>query len=124
MTTLLIVDDDRTNRMRLALIVRSLEYHALFASDGSRALIMLEDNPGIDIVITDWEMPVMDGPALIRALRDAGNPVPVLVYSAFRSISELTALLKRGADYFLPYPVSREDLADYIARSKVKPAIA
>jgi sigma-B regulation protein RsbU (phosphoserine phosphatase) len=121
MMTLLIVDDDRTNRLRLAQMSRSLGHFALSASDGSRALAMLEDNPGIDMVITDWQMPVMDGPALIRALREAGNPVPVLAYSAYRSINEVAGLLKLGADYFLAYPVSRGELSEYLERFRIQP---
>lgn len=116
MTTLLIVDDDRTNRLRLAQMSRFLGYQPMLASDGARALTVLEDNPDIDIVITDWQMPVMDGPALIRALRESGNQVPLLVYSAYRSVQEVTALLKQGADYFLPYPVPIEELSEYVAR--------
>jgi CheY-like chemotaxis protein len=117
---LLIVDDDRTNRLRMAQVTRSLGHIPLLASDGARALTILEDNPGIDLVITDCQMPVMDGPALIRALREAGNPVPLLVYSAYRSIEEVSALLDKGADYFLPYPVSGESLAVYVDRILVR----
>lgn len=116
MATLLIVDDDRSNRTRLEQITRSLGYHLVMASDGARALTVLEDNPGIKCVVTDWQMPVMDGPGLIRALRASGNPVPVLVYSAFRSIGEVAGLLEQGATGFLPYPVTREALAEYVER--------
>lgn len=116
MPTLLIADDDRTNRMRLAQVVRSLGYHPVLASDGARALAILEDNPDIACVVTDWQMPVLDGPGLIRSLRDAGNSVPVLVYSAYRSVSEVGALLEQGATGFLPYPVPREALGEYVER--------
>lgn len=116
MATLLIADDDRANRMRLAQVARSLGYHAVLASDGARALAVIEDNPDITCVVTDWQMPALDGPALIRALRASGNPVPVLVYSAFRSISEVAGLLEQGATGFLPYPVPREALGEYVER--------
>lgn len=116
MATLLIVDDDRTNRMRLAQVARSLGYNSVLASDGARALTVIEDNPEIACVVTDWQMPGLDGPGLIRALRAAENPLPVLVYSAFRSISEVAGLLEEGATGFLPYPVPREVLGEYMER--------
>lgn len=116
MATLLIADDDRTSRMRLAQMAKSLGYHAVLASDGARALAILEDNPDIACVVTDWQMPGLDGPGLIRALRASGNAVPALVYSAFRSIGEVAALLEQGATGFLPYPVPREALAEYVER--------
>jgi CheY-like chemotaxis protein len=116
MATLLIVDDDKTSRMRLAQMVRSLGYHSVLASDGARALAVLEDNPEIACVVTDWQMPVLDGPGLIRSLRAAGHAVPVLVFSAFRSIGEVAALLEQGATGFLPYPVPRDVLGEYVER--------
>ena len=116
MATLLIVDDDRASRLRLAQLARSLGYHAIMASDGARALIMLEDNPDILCVITDWQMPCLDGPGLIRSLRASENAVPILVYSAYRSIGEVAGLLELGANGFLPYPVPAEALAEYMER--------
>lgn len=116
MATLLIVDDEKINRMRLTQVARSLGYQTILASDGARALTVLQDNPDIVCVITDWQMPVVDGPALIREIRGAGKTIPILVYSAYRSISEVSLLLEQGADGFLPYPVPRDTLAEYMER--------
>lgn len=116
MATLLIADDDRANRMRLSQVARSLGYHVVLASDGARALAVFRDNPDIACVITDWQMPNLDGPGLIASLREDGHPVPVLVYSAYRTIGEVGGLLEKGATGFLPYPVPREALAEYLGR--------
>ncbi len=124
MATLLIVDDERTNRMRLAQLARSLGFQPILAADGSRALTILEDNPDILCIVTDWQMPNLDGPGMIRALREAGREIPVLVYSAYRSIKEVGHLLEHGATGFLPYPVPRAALAEYMERFVLKDRMA
>jgi FixJ family two-component response regulator len=61
-------------------------------------------------------MPNLDGPGLIVKLREIGCILPVLVYSAYRSVKEIAALLNEGADAFLSYPISRENIGEYLER--------
>jgi CheY-like chemotaxis protein len=116
MAKILIVDDERTNRIRLTKIVESLGFNVILASDGLKALSVLEDNPEIKCVVTDCQMPNLDGPGLISKIRDNGGVLPILVYSAYRSVKEISALLDEGADAFLSYPVSRENIGEYLER--------
>ena len=116
MSTLLIVDDEITSRIRLAQLAMSLGYTTILASDGQRALAVLEDNPNVACVVTDCQMPNMDGPAMIVAIRAGGNKIPILVYSAYCRVTEVAALLDHGANGFLGYPVNRESLAEYLER--------
>lgn len=116
MPKLLIVDDDRINRMRLAQTAQSLGFTTVMASDGLRALAVLEDNPDIACVVTDCQMPGLDGPGLILRIRAVDADLPILVYSAFRTVKEVATLLEQGATGFLSYPVSRENLGEYLHR--------
>jgi CheY-like chemotaxis protein len=120
MDKLLIVDDVRMNRIRLAKIIDSLGYTAIHASDGLKAFSVLGDNPDIKCVITDYEMPNMNGPELIARIRSSGSELPILVYSAYRSVNEVSLLLEQGANGFLNYPVTRENLAEYVNRYLTK----
>lgn len=116
MRKLLIVDDAPTNRIRLGHLAISLGCEVVFASDGERALTLLEDNPGISCVVTDCQMPNLDGPAMIRRIRESGMTLPIFVYSAYRTVLEVSALLEVGATCFLSYPVEREILKEYLER--------
>ncbi|HKP96751.1 MAG TPA: response regulator [Fibrobacteria bacterium] len=116
MPKILIVDDDAVNRLRLSRIAQSLGYSTVLASDGARALNVLEDNPDLDAVVTDCQMPNLDGPGLIQALRARSDTRLVLVFSAYRSVREVAALLEQGANGFLTYPVTREQLGEYLQR--------
>lgn len=120
MKTILIVDDERTNRIRLSQIAQSLGYSAILASDGIKALSVLEDNPDIDCVVTDCQMPNLDGPGLVSRIRTGNTSLVILIYSAFRSVNEVASLLDQGANGFLNYPVTRENLGEYLNRYLTK----
>jgi CheY-like chemotaxis protein len=113
MLKILLADDSVTNRKLFSRIIHSLGYVPMLASDGARALQMLEDNPDIACVITDCQMPVLDGPGLIRAIRSGATPeVPVMIYSAFMGLKDVSGLLELGASRFLNYPLKREDVKE------------
>ena len=116
MKTILIVDDERTNRMRLAQIAHSLGFSTILASDGLKALSVLEDNPDIDCVVTDCQMPNLDGPGLASRIRSENAGLPILIYSAYLRVNEVASLLDQGANGFLNYPVTRENLGEYLNR--------
>jgi len=116
MKTILIVDDERTNRIRLAQIANSLGFSTILASDGLKALSVLEDNPDIDCVVTDCQMPNLDGPGLVSRIRTGNTKLLILIYSAYRSLNEISSLLEKGANAFLNYPVTRENLGEYLNR--------
>ena len=67
----LVVDDDRSIRRLMALMVAQDGYAALEAESGAEAIRLAEANP-IDLLVTDVEMPGMSGPDLIRALQQRG----------------------------------------------------
>jgi two-component system, chemotaxis family, chemotaxis protein CheY len=65
---ILTVDDSRTMREMVAMTLRGAGFHVIQADDGVNALKVLADNE-VDIIITDLNMPNMDGLQLVRALR-------------------------------------------------------
>jgi CheY-like chemotaxis protein len=120
MKKILLVDDERMNRIRLGTILESMGYSVTQASDGLIALTILTDNPDIKCVVTDCQMPNLDGPGLIARIRNNGSTFPIFVYSAYRSINEVAKLIDQGATAFLVYPVTEENIADYLNRYKSK----
>ena len=107
----LVVDDDPA---MLRMLCRWLEkggYSVRVASDGLQALAMIEAECP-DFVITDWEMPNMDGLELCRRVRDLDLPHYVFImFLTVKSASEsMIAGLEIGADEFLCKPVYQEEL--------------
>lgn len=107
----LVVDDDPAMLRMLCRWLEKAGYTARVASDGLQALSMIEaDCP--DFVITDWEMPNMDGLELCRRLRNLNLPHYVFImFLTVKSASEeMIAGLEIGADEFLCKPVYQEEL--------------
>ena len=106
---ILVVDDDRAVRDSLR---RSLEfngYEVHLASDGAEALAGIGAvNP--DAIVMDVMMPRLDGLEATRALRAAGNDVPILVLTARDAVSDRVDGLDAGADDYLIKPFALEEL--------------
>lgn len=78
--TLLIIDDAAPVRDATADMLRLMSYHVLIAENGAAGLAILQQQP-VDLVLLDTNMPVMDGPATLRAIREQGLTLPVIVAS-------------------------------------------
>jgi two-component system response regulator MprA len=99
----LVVDDDRAVRDSLR---RSLEfngYEVVLAGDGAEGLVAVgAQHP--DVVVIDVMMPRLDGIETTRALRTAGNDVPILVLTARDAVGDRVEGLDAGADDYLTKP--------------------
>jgi len=107
----LVVDDDPAMLRMISRWLEKAGYSVQVASDGLQALSMIEVNCP-DFLITDWEMPNMDGLELCRRLRDVNLPHYVFImFLTVKSASEeMIAGLEIGADEFLCKPVYQEEL--------------
>lgn len=109
---ILVIDDDQAVRDSLR---RSLEFNGFdvaLAADGAEALANLSSITP-DLLIADVMMPRLDGLEMTRALRSAGNDVPILVLTARDSVGDRVEGLDAGADDYLPKPF---DLQELLAR--------
>jgi two-component system, OmpR family, response regulator MprA len=105
----LVVDDDRAVRDSLR---RSLEfngYEVSLAGDGAEALASIAGRAP-DALVIDVMMPRLDGIETTRALRAAGNDLPILVLTALDSVGDRVEGLDAGADDYLTKPFALEEL--------------
>ena len=105
----LVVDDDRAVRESLR---RSLEfngYAVALAADGAEALASISGSAP-DVVVMDVMMPRLDGLEATRALRKAGNDVPILVLTARDAVGDRVEGLDAGADDYLTKPFALQEL--------------
>jgi two-component system response regulator MprA len=105
----LVVDDDRAVRESLR---RSLEfngYDVALAADGAEALAGIAA-AAPDVVVMDVMMPRLDGLETTRALRTAGNDLPILVLTARDAIGDRVEGLDAGADDYLTKPFALQEL--------------
>ena len=115
MRTILVVEDEWAIADWLQAMRDDAGYRVFTASNGKKALeVLAEHRP--DLLLTDFMMPVMDGPALIRAMRqDGSSNIPVVVLS---SLPEATVRDRvEGINGFLRKPFSEVDLLRMVSRS-------
>ncbi len=108
---ILIVDDDRV-QLRLLKSILSREGHeVLEAADGQAALALLQRNP-VRLVISDWMMPELDGPELIRRIRADDFPgyIYVILLTARDKQTDIVDGLEAGADDYLTKPFDPNEL--------------
>ena len=114
MSKILVVDDEPdlelliTQRFRRE--IRASEYHFQFARDGAEALRLIAADPGIELVLSDINMPVMDGLTLLADLARQSSDVRAVIVSAYGDMSNIRTAMNRGAFDFVTKPIDLSDL--------------
>jgi two-component system chemotaxis response regulator CheY len=100
--------------MILSRTLRELGYEVREAGDGREALATLGASPPADLVMADWNMPVMDGLELLRRIRSSPrlHSVPVVMVTTEAEIDQMTLALQAGATEYVMKPFTKEILAD------------
>jgi phosphoserine phosphatase RsbU/P len=111
----LVVDDEpdleSLIRQKFRREIRKNKYEFHFASDGSEALQVLAAEPAIELVLTDINMPRMDGLSLLSHLQDLNHPVlKAVIVSAYGDLDNIRTAMNRGAFDFLTKPIDLTDL--------------
>ena len=107
----LVVDDEPDIVRYLELVLRRLGYEPVGARDGEEAIQKALNDPP-DLILLDVMMPIMDGFAVCRALREreATRLVPVIIMTALQGVENRVKLLEHGADDVLTKPVDEREL--------------
>ena len=110
--TVLLVEDEDAVRAFGARALRNKGYNVLEAPSGEAALELLAGEAGtIDLLITDVVMPKLDGPALVREVRETRPDLPVIFISGYAEDSFRKRLGEDARIHFLPKPFSLKELA-------------
>jgi adenylate cyclase len=122
MTARILVVDDEPDVEALVLQkfrrqIRAGGISFLFAHDGVEALTALKTNGGIDLVVTDINMPRMDGLTLLQKLQGAEENVSTIVVSAYGDMANIRTAMNRGAFDFVTKPIDFVDLETTIAKT-------
>lgn len=117
--SLLVVEDNASNRMTIEAMLRRLGYSVLLAEDGKQALELLASHP-VDLVLMDIQMPVMDGMETTRIIRALENPtlaaVPIIAVTAHAMQGDRERFLAAGMDEYIAKPVRKVILAETLSR--------
>jgi len=112
----LVVDDEPNMRRVLEIMLRNAGHVVYGAANGREALVQLAAHP-VDLVLTDMRMPELDGMGLLRALREEGNQVPVIVITAHGTVQSAVEAMRFGASDYILRPFDLEALELAIERT-------
>jgi len=116
---ILIVDDDFINRKLLQALLRKypdMVRETVEAENGAEALTALRENDGINLVLLDIVMPVLDGKEFLKIFRSdsANSNIPVIVLTT--DDTQKSAIFELGADDFLLKPINEDELVSKIRK--------
>jgi len=104
------VDFELLIRQRFRRQIRAEEFAFRFAHHGEEALAVLREEPDIELLLLDINMPVMDGLTLLAELRARQSAVRAIIVSAYGDMANIRTAMNRGAFDFVTKPVDLNDL--------------
>lgn len=113
MTTILIVDDEKSMRDFLKILLTKEGYEVIVAGDGNQALTALGKNR-VDLVISDIKMPGMGGLELLAKVKDEADEIPVIMITAFASPNDAVQAMKSGAYDYISKPFNVDEIKSVI----------
>ncbi len=115
MTKILVADDEADLEMlikqKFRQKIREQQYEFVFAENGRDALEKLKLHQDVDIVLSDINMPEMDGLTLLSRLRESNPLIKSVIVSAYGDMDNIRSAMNRGAFDFITKPINFEDLS-------------
>lgn len=115
MAKILVADDEVDLEMlikqKFRQKIRQQEYEFIFAVNGNDALAKIQLHPDVDIVLSDINMPEMDGLTLLSRLSESSPLIKAVIVSAYGDMENIRTAMNRGAFDFITKPINFEDLS-------------
>lgn len=121
MEKILLVDDETDfellTKQKFRTQISAGIFDLLFSHNGDDALEYIQSNPGIAVVISDINMPGMDGLTLLHKIRAFNPAIKTIVISAYGDVKTFRSAMNAGAFDFITKPIDFQDLQDTINRA-------
>jgi len=117
---ILSIDDSKATRLFIKRAIDVLGFQFLEATDGKEGLEILNAEAGrVDLILLDWNMPVMNGIEMLKVLKSSNlfKNIPVTFVSTEQERQKISEALNNGAKNFLIKPFSQEELIGKIMES-------
>ena len=115
MAKILVADDETDLEMlikqKFRQKIREQQYEFIFAINGNDALDKIRQHPDVDIVLSDINMPEMDGLTLLSRLGESSPLIKAVIVSAYGDMENIRTAMNRGAFDFITKPINFEDLS-------------
>jgi len=124
MSKALVVDDSRAVRMIVAKTLKEIGFEVCQAADGREALEAIEaEKTAFTLVLSDWNMPEMNGLELLKRLRQKPelNSMVVVMVTTESELDQMAAALEAGANEYIMKPFTKEILVEKLELVGIHP---
>src|SRR6266581_9726102 len=122
MAKILVVDDEADLealvKQKFRRKIRENVYEFVFAQNGEDALQKIFEHPDLDIVLSDINMPIMDGLTLLSRLPEANPVLKAVVVSAYGDMQNIRTAMNRGAFDFVTKPIDFDDFQATVSKTR------
>ncbi|WP_243303936.1 response regulator [Geothrix oryzisoli] len=107
---ILVVDDSPTMRRIIIGNLVRMGHAEVVEGENGRAGLEQVTRGGVDLIITDWDMPEMDGLDFVKAVRAGGGAMPILMVTTRAATEDILQALQAGANTYVVKPFTQESL--------------
>jgi signal transduction histidine kinase/ActR/RegA family two-component response regulator len=113
---ILIAEDDETSEALLKVMVKMFSKEILMARSGNEAVKLCRDNPDIDLILMDIQMPEVNGYEATRQIREFNKDVVIVAQTAYGLSGDKEKAVKAGCNDYISKPIDKEDLFELIQK--------
>jgi CheY-like chemotaxis protein len=117
---ILIVEDDLSSRLYLNKILERAGVILLNAGDGQEAVDVVTNNPDIDIVLMDIQLPVMDGYSAMSKIKEIREGIIVIAQTAYALLGDKEKILNAGFNDYIIKPILSQNLIDKLVTNLLR----
>lgn len=114
---ILIVEDDLSSRLYLNKILEKAGVNILNAGDGQEAVDIAINNPDIDIILMDIQLPVLDGYSALAKIREVRKDIVVVAQTAYGLLGDKEKILNSGFNDYIIKPILSQNLIEKLTEN-------
>lgn len=119
MLSILLIDDENSQLQSLKSFLKRRGFEVFISSDGKDGIEKIKTNL-IDVVLTDFRMPIMDGYSVLKKVKEFNPEIDVVVMTAYGSVEDAVNIMKSGAYDYLSKPIDLDELENLLSRIREK----
>jgi len=116
----LIVEDDLSSRLYLNKILEKTGARLINAGDGQEAINIVKNDPEIDIILMDIQLPVIDGYGAAKKIRELREDVIIIAQTAFSLLGDREKIITSGFDEYIVKPIFPNQLIEKLTKALQK----